>query len=305
MTTTHNPCFKVVIHNYESKGNTSHSLKHQLTFDIAFIKDKISSDYLLCANVPLMTLSLSERELDFIIKDNIIEAIRAVFYCSNTKNRYILNESSFITWCYHDNDINTTLLSSTNSSYYKGYEHCLGNKKMEQCVNNLLNLMVDKYNCKFLSVNPDIGLLVKIEDDKIAEMYKFNSFGQLSSGDNCGINLLLTNDLDVPPNARGYAIDYQLSAQSDADYGYFLMPRSSIGNTELIQANSVGLIDPCYRGHLIAKVHNLGATMQSKKKGESITQIVMPNVRNQWYMQRVSWLNDTTRGSGGFGSTGK
>lgn len=178
-------------------------------------------------------------------------------------------------------------------------------KTLQIGLDMILDGLVDDYNHHYLINNPEIGLLIKIDDEKVASMYQFDQHGLISSGPNCGINLLLTKDLQVPPKARSYTIDYLISAQGNPDYGYMIMPRSSISKSELIQANSIGLIDPEYRGSLIGKVHNLSKSQpQIKKKGESIMQIVLPNLRNKWKIQRVSFLNKTERNTGGFGSTG-
>lgn len=172
----------------------------------------------------------------------------------------------------------------------------------------LFEEIVDKYNTWFLNHNHEINLLIAINDENLAQMYKFNENNQICSGENCGINLLIPYDIEVPGNARSFPIDYCLNAEANPSRGYFLMPRSSIAKNSdetLRQSNSIGLIEPSYRGNLIAKIDNLSENKKIKKKGESITQLVMHNLRTNWKMQRVLKLSKTQRGIGGFGSTGK
>lgn len=172
----------------------------------------------------------------------------------------------------------------------------------------ILNLLINKYNHWFLKKYPNVGLLMQIDDEDIAQMYKFDQNNQINSGDNCGINLLFTKDTEFSPNSWSLAIDYLVSAESHPDYGYLLMPRSSIAKTSddtLRQSNSIGLIEPGYRGSLIANVDNLSDATRMKKKGESLSQIVMPNLKTNWIIQRVPRLSKSLRGIGGFGSTGK
>ncbi len=73
-------------------------------------------------------------------------------------------------------------------------------------------------------------------------------------------------------------------------------------------ANCVGVIDEDYRGEIIVVLHVDQNYSQSKtvtlKKGERIAQMVFMKY-NPFEMEEVDELDDTTRGSGGFGSTGK
>jgi len=72
----------------------------------------------------------------------------------------------------------------------------------------------------------------------------------------------------------------------------------------LAPANKVGVIDSDYRGEIMVALHNHGATPQTVAKGERIAQIVFtPYVAADFSV--VDALDDTVRGAGGFGSTGK
>jgi len=84
---------------------------------------------------------------------------------------------------------------------------------------------------------------------------------------------------------------------------YLLMPRSSISKTPLRMSNSFGLIDAGYRGELMVKVDNLSEDDFEVKKGTSLFQLVGPTFK-QCKFQLVDSLDNTTRGEGGFGSTG-
>lgn len=87
--------------------------------------------------------------------------------------------------------------------------------------------------------------------------------------------------------------------------GYYIeiLPRSSISKTGWMLANSVGTIDPNYTGNLyiaLAPVH------------PDVPEIELPFCKCQLVVRKaeyldvteVSSLDDTDRGSGGFGSTG-
>ena len=72
----------------------------------------------------------------------------------------------------------------------------------------------------------------------------------------------------------------------------------------LAPANKVGVVDSDYRGEIMVALHNHGDQPQTICHGERIAQMVITPVLTPAY-EIVSDLNDTKRGTGGFGSTGK
>ena len=72
----------------------------------------------------------------------------------------------------------------------------------------------------------------------------------------------------------------------------------------LAPANKVGVIDSDYRGEILVALHNHGSAPQTIGHGERIAQMVITPVLTPAY-ETVSDLEETDRGTGGFGSTGK
>ena len=68
--------------------------------------------------------------------------------------------------------------------------------------------------------------------------------------------------------------------------------------------NKVGVIDSDYRGEFIVVLHNHGATAQTVAHGERIAQLLITPVFTPGFTE-VASLDETDRGTGGFGSTGK
>jgi dUTP pyrophosphatase len=67
--------------------------------------------------------------------------------------------------------------------------------------------------------------------------------------------------------------------------------------------NGPGLIDSGYRGEISVLLINHGAERVSFSRGDRIAQLaVVPIVEVDWV--EVDELDDTSRGGGGFGSTG-
>ena len=89
--------------------------------------------------------------------------------------------------------------------------------------------------------------------------------------------------------------------------GYFgaIFARSGLAARESLRpANCVGVVDSDYRGPFMIALHNDGETVRVIEPRERIAQlVVMPYLSVEF--TESDELNETIRGSGGFGSTGK
>ena len=89
--------------------------------------------------------------------------------------------------------------------------------------------------------------------------------------------------------------------------GYFgaIFARSGLAAKEgLRPANCVGVADSDYRGEYIVALHNDSSISRVVTPGERIAQlVVMPYLSVEF--EEVDSLDETERGAGGFGSTGK
>jgi dUTPase len=89
--------------------------------------------------------------------------------------------------------------------------------------------------------------------------------------------------------------------------GYYMYPRSSISKTRLRLANSVGIIDAGYRGHIMAMLDVIGNKDYEGKAYERYIQICAPGLIPiiVEIVDNIEALGEKThRGQGGFGSTG-
>lgn len=89
--------------------------------------------------------------------------------------------------------------------------------------------------------------------------------------------------------------------------GYFapVFCRSGMGiKKHLRLSNSVGIIDSSYRGEWMVALHNDGDKPQIINHGDRIAQFAILPVLNVNLIETDS-LEETERGTGGFGSTGK
>lgn len=88
-------------------------------------------------------------------------------------------------------------------------------------------------------------------------------------------------------------------------FGGFIYARSGLASKRgLAPANKVGVIDSDYRGEIMVALHNHSKVPQAVEHGERIAQmVIMPYVAANFVVSQE--LEDTVRGEGGFGSTGR
>ena len=95
-----------------------------------------------------------------------------------------------------------------------------------------------------------------------------------------------------------------LAFEIPAGYEVQVRPRSGLSfKTGLMVVNSPGTIDADYRGEVKVILGNLGKEDEVIEHGTRVAQLVLAPVTQAKY-EVVEDLSDTTRGAGGFGSTG-
>jgi dUTP pyrophosphatase len=156
--------------------------------------------------------------------------------------------------------------------------------------------------------------LLKIVDDINNELYK--NHNTYHKGD-AGLDLFITEDYTIHPNET-VLVDMGIRCQNRSIdpcvwnwlrgnfykyHSYLLLPRSSISKTPLIMKNSIGLIDAGYLGNIKAPFYNTSSEPFKIRRGERYVQLVNSNL-SPVSMEIVNEHRNTTRGIGGFGSTG-
>jgi len=92
---------------------------------------------------------------------------------------------------------------------------------------------------------------------------------------------------------------------ADPAYAAVILPRSGLGHKHgIVLGNLVGLIDSDYQGPLMVSAWNRSQTAYTLEPLERLAQlVVLPIAKVQFTI--VDDFNQSTRGAGGFGSTGK
>ncbi|EEA02126.1 deoxyuridine 5'-triphosphate nucleotidohydrolase Dut [Burkholderia sp. H160] len=91
----------------------------------------------------------------------------------------------------------------------------------------------------------------------------------------------------------------------DPGYAALILPRSGLGHKHgIVLGNLVGLIDSDYQGQLMISTWNRGETTFVLNPMERLAQLVIvPVVQAEFKI--VDDFEESSRGAGGFGSTGK
>ncbi len=118
-----------------------------------------------------------------------------------------------------------------------------------------------------------------------------------------GMDVVSAEDVTIAPGAR-HAVATGLALAIPQGFEIQVRPRSGLALKHGISVpNTPGTIDSDYRGELKVILINLGDEPFAIARGDRVAQLVLaPVVQAAW--DEVAELDATTRGEGGFGSTG-
>jgi dUTP pyrophosphatase len=118
-----------------------------------------------------------------------------------------------------------------------------------------------------------------------------------------GMDIVSAETLSLAPGGRA-AVPTGLCIAIPDGFEVQVRPRSGLAlKNGLTVANAPGTIDSDYRGEVKVILINLGSKPMLIERGMRIAQLVVAPV-TRGVFEEVASLDDTTRGSGGFGSTG-
>lgn len=147
-------------------------------------------------------------------------------------------------------------------------------------------------------------LKIKALSPKLGKEIPFPSYATAGSA---GMDLRACVDepVTVAPGQRvavptGFAI-----ALPDPGWVALIYARSGLAVKHgLAPANCVGVVDSDYRGEIVVALQNYAGEEYTIQPGERVAQMVIAPV-TQARINVVEELDETARGAGGFGSTGK
>ena len=115
-----------------------------------------------------------------------------------------------------------------------------------------------------------------------------------------GADLFAYENLEIYPNEQKL-VDTGIAIKIPQGFAGFVYNRSSQGKKGITIPHSVGVIDSGYRDTIKVLLKNIGDDPYKITAGDRIAQLVIQKVELVGF--KDIW-NDSTRGTGGFGSTG-
>ena len=118
------------------------------------------------------------------------------------------------------------------------------------------------------------------------------------------MDVVAAEDVELPPGGR-HAVATGFAMAIPEGYEVQVRPRSGLALKHGITClNTPGTVDSDYRGEVKVILANLGQESFRVVRGERIAQLVPAEVTRAT-LSEVDRLDDTERGAGGFGSTGR
>ena len=121
-----------------------------------------------------------------------------------------------------------------------------------------------------------------------------------------GLDLTLMDVIEKREDV--FFFDCGLSVEPPKGYYTEVVPRSSIYKQDFMMANSVGIIDAGYRGKIFMPMRYVGKGdgLQAAKDliGQRVGQLILRKLE-AYKLEVTHELSDSSRNSGGFGSTGQ
>jgi dUTP pyrophosphatase len=121
-----------------------------------------------------------------------------------------------------------------------------------------------------------------------------------------GVDLTARDDVTLLPGGGRALVPTGIAVAIPRGYAGFVQPRSGLALKHGVTClNTPGLIDADYRGELKVLLVNTDPTEPFEvRRGERIAQLVIQAVEHVAFLE-VDQLDDTERGDGGFGHTGR
>ena len=160
-----------------------------------------------------------------------------------------------------------------------------------------------KHSTQFFNINSSYDHSRDLAVKQVVECRVDNAvyLPKRANATDAGADLRSTEKLEIYPGETK-VVDTGVAIKIPQGYGGFVFNRSGQGKNGIIVLNGVGVIDSDYRGNIKVALKNISENRYGIEVGDRIAQLVILPVILCDFVD--SW-NDTERGTGGFGSTGK
>lgn len=148
---------------------------------------------------------------------------------------------------------------------------------------------------------------MKLNVKKISEYAQLPIYG---SDYAAGMDLFSSVDIDIAPQSRrlvdtGISVSWNSEDEDPKKYYLRIAPRSGLSVKNSIDIGA-GVVDYDYRGEIfVCFINNSVDKHYSVKRGDRIAQMILTRIERFEQVDEVDTHEETKRGYGGFGSTGK
>ena len=127
-------------------------------------------------------------------------------------------------------------------------------------------------------------------------------------------DLTAVTEEEIAPNVWRYGFGFALQIVNNmriepikeyCSLCFSIRPRSSVWKTGMILSNCIGTIDEGYTGEISAVFYHVMPNMERYHVGDRIAQLYFDQTTKFLDFIEVNKLDETERGSNGYGSTGK
>ncbi len=144
----------------------------------------------------------------------------------------------------------------------------------------------------------------KVKIKKVKESAVIPTYGT-SEAAGADIYAATTENITIEPGETKL-IPTGFSLEVPMGYAGLIYARSGLASKRgLAPANKVGVVDSDYRGEVMVSLHNHSNVKQEIEPKERIAQLIITPYLKANFEEVVSLEEDTERGTGGFGSTGR
>ncbi len=206
-----------------------------------------------------------------------------------------------------DNIFNYEVIDNDGSVYHHFYNRTFIKNRIVDIINKLLNKELNKMEESEIiemidntKKNKNIINIKKLDNN--AKLPTYNTNGAAGADLYACIN---NGDKILIKSNETAFIHTGLAIEIPKNYVGLVFARSGLSCKEgLAPANKVGVIDSDYRGELMVVLHNHSKAAKIVENGDRIAQLIIQPIE-QYYFNVVDELEESLRGDGGFGSTGK
>lgn len=213
-----------------------------------------------------------------------------------------------------ENAVNEIIRSFNNLNYTRGQA-----RENLEATKNALKELVDTFDPspnKRLIINAIMAPIHEVFDEALTRYHSYDIVLPMSLEEgareptyahdtDAAADLYAAQDMVLTPHSLSNMVNTGVRLELPEGWMAVILPRSSMGaKTGLRLSNSAGIIDSDYRGPLGVLYDNISDSEYKITAGDRIAQLlVLPSYR--FKAKIVDSVNETERGEGGFGSSGK